>query len=210
VDWARLPELLAEIVARTGPWAPAVLFGASFLEHVFPPFPGDVLVVLGAWYAVHGELGWPAVFLAVTAGAVAGAALDWAIGHLLGPRLEARAATAGPLTAERLARFELAYRRWGPALLVANRFLPGGRALIFLAAGAARVPLWKVVVYGGISAALWNAGLLTAGALLAENADELVALFATYTRVAWAVVAVVALAIACRLLWRRRPRGAAQ
>ena len=30
--------------AHTGPYAPAVLLGASFLEYVFPPFPGDVLV----------------------------------------------------------------------------------------------------------------------------------------------------------------------
>ena len=42
----------------------------SLVEYVFPPFPGDTLVVLGAWYAVNGKISWPLAFAAVTAGAV--------------------------------------------------------------------------------------------------------------------------------------------
>ena len=86
--------------------------------------------------------------------------------------------------------------------MIVNRFLPGVRAFFFLAAGAAGIPLWKVLLYGGISAALWNVLLLGAGALLARNEMELVALFARYDTVAWIVV-LAACAIAI-LVWRRR------
>ena len=206
---------LAEFIAHTGAYAPAVLLLASFIEHVFPPFPGDVLVLFGAWYAVHGELSWPLTLLSVTAGAVIGAGVDWRIGRWVGARLEQRVETqtffGGRLTPESLAAFEERYRRYGPLLLVANRFLPGFRAFIFIAAGASRVPLRDVLVFGGISAALWNAGLLAAGALLAHNLTELIGLLERYTRGVATVLVLLVLAFLVRkavLGVARRRRGA--
>ncbi|HEX9289532.1 MAG TPA: VTT domain-containing protein [Anaeromyxobacteraceae bacterium] len=200
----RLTTLLEGVVARTGPFAPAVLFGATFVEYVFPPFPGDTIVLLGAWYVVQGELSWPAAFTAVTAGAVAGAWVDWRVGSALALAVEGRGALRGPLDSARLARFEAAYRRWGGLLLVANRFLPGIRAFLFVAAGATRIPLRKVLLLGGISAAAWNAVLLGTGALVARNATELAELLARYTHVVWMAMGLAAAVLAARALARRR------
>jgi membrane-associated protein len=202
----RVVQVLEQVVARTGGAAPAVLFGASFVEHVFPPFPGDTVVLLGAWYAARGELSWPAAFAAVTGGAVTGAWLDWRVGRALGPKVEARARSGGLLDAARIARFQESYRRWGGWLLLANRFLPGVRAFLFVAAGAARVPAWKALLLGGLSAALWNAALLAAGAVLARNVGELSAVLDRYTHAVWAALAVLAALLVLGALLRRRGR----
>jgi membrane-associated protein len=203
---ARIADALARAIASTGEVAPVVLFFASFVEHVFPPFPGDLLVVLGAWYAVHGLLSWPATLVSVTAGAVAGAWLDYRIGAAVGCRLERRAARKGGLTEARLARFEASYRRFGAWLLLANRFLPGVRAFLFMAAGASGIPLRRVLLLGGVSAVLWNSALLAAGGLLAENLEELVALFERYTRAATIGLLACAAAAGLWLLLRRGGR----
>jgi membrane protein DedA with SNARE-associated domain len=203
----RFAQTLSEALARTGGYAPLVLFFGSFVEYVFPPFPGDTLVLLGAWYAVNGALSWPLAFLAVTAGALAGAYVDWRAGVALGRRLDRSAHRKGGLTEERLMRFEAGYRRWGAWLLVANRFLPGVRAFFFLAAGACGIPLARVLLFGGISAALWNTLLLAAGGLLVGNLDDLVRLAARYTNVAWIGMAAVAALIAARALLKRRLGG---
>jgi membrane protein DedA with SNARE-associated domain len=200
----RLAEALTAAVVRTGSWAPAILFFASLVEYVFPPFPGDALVVLGAWYAHAGVLSWPVTFLAVTAGAIAGAWVDYRVGVSLGRRLDERLSRKAPLSEDRLLRFEASYRRWGGWLLVANRFFPGVRAFFFVAAGASGIPVRKVLLLGGLSAALWNALLLAAGAVLARNAAELVMIFDRYTRIAWTAVVVVAAALAALAVWRRR------
>jgi membrane-associated protein len=202
VDARRLAELLAELLHRTGPAAPLLLFLAAFIEYVFPPFPGDLLVVLGAWYATHGELSWPVTFVAVTLGAVLGAAVDWRVGRWLGARIGERAA-AGRLDRERVLRFEAAYRRWGGLLLVANRFLPGVRAFFFVAAGASGIPLWEVLLFGGLSAALWNGLLLAAGAYAARNLEELVGLVERYNTAALALLGVAVL-VAALWWWRSR------
>jgi membrane-associated protein len=202
-SFSGLAQALADAVSRTGPAAPFILFAASLVEYVFPPFPGDLVVVLGAWYAVHGELSWPATFVSVTAGAVLGAWIDYRVGAALGRRLDRRLAARRPLSEERLLRFEASYRRWGALLLVANRFFPGVRAFFFLAAGASGIPLRRVLLYGGISAALWNAVLLGAGTLVAHNVEELVHLFEHYTRAAWIAVTGLALLALAGVLWRR-------
>jgi membrane protein DedA with SNARE-associated domain len=205
----RLAAAFADAVARTGSFAPAILFLATFVEYVVPPFPGDVLVVLGAWYAVQGQLSWPATFVCVTVGAIAGAWVDYRIGAALGRRLDRRAARRSPAAEQKLARFEASYRRWGGLILVANRFLPGIRAFVFYGAGAAGIPLRKVLVLGGISSALWNAALLAAGALLARNVEELISLVERTTRAGWIAVAAIAVAAALVALRRRRSAGAA-
>lgn len=204
----RIASELGELLGHTGPAAPAILVLASFIEHVFPPFPGDLLIVLGAWYAVQGVLSWPTTFAAVTCGALAGAALDHAVGRWLAPRLDRRAGR-GPLSAASLARFLDAYRRWGPWLLVLNRFLPGLRAFVFVAAGAAGIPLARVLLLGGLSAVLWNGLLLAAGALLVRSLPELTELFQTYSSAAWAVVAggIALLALGALVRWRRQAPG---
>jgi membrane-associated protein len=208
VDAQGLAAWLSDLLARTGPAAPLLLFFAAFVEYVFPPFPGDAMVVLGAWYATHGRLSWPVTFGAVTCGAMAGAAADYGIGRWLGARIDEQAA-AGKLDrerAERVQRFERIYRRYGGLFLVANRFLPGIRGFFFVAAGAARIPLWEVLLFGGISAALWNGLLLAAGSYAARNVDELLGLFARYNTVAAAALAAGGAIAAGVWWWRRRKR----
>jgi membrane protein DedA with SNARE-associated domain len=205
VDASRLYVLFSDVLARTGPAAPLLLFFAAFIEYLFPPFPGDALVVLGAWYATHGQLSWPVTFACVTAGAMAGAAVDWRIGRWLGARIDARAAT-GMLDRGKVERFEAAYRRWGPLFLIVNRFLPGIRAFFFLAAGAARIPLWEVLLFGGLSAAAWNALLLATGATVARNLGHLLSIFERYTAVAGSMVGLGILGALLLWAWRRRGR----
>jgi membrane protein DedA with SNARE-associated domain len=204
----QIAAALAEVVAHSGRFAPLVLFGASFIEYVFPPFPGDTIVLLGAWYAVQGTVSWPTALATVTAGAVAGAWVDWRVGRAIAPVLESRVAQRRPLDAARLAQFEAAYRRWGGLLLVVNRFLPGIRAFLFVAAGAARIPLGRVLLLGAISAALWNAVLLALGGLLVRNLPQMTDLVSRYTFAAWVVIAAALAAILGRALGRRRhPRA---
>ncbi len=202
-------DVLAQAVSRTGDVAPLILCFATLVEYVFPPFPGDLLVVLGAWYAVQGVLSWPATFVSVTVGALMGAWIDYRVGAALGRRLDRRLASdpGAFLSAARLARFEASYRRWGDLLILGNRFLPGIRAFLFLAAGASRIPLRRVMLLGGFSAAVWNALLLAAGALIARNVEELVFLFQRYTQIAWALLVLAAVVWLVAILLRRRVRA---
>ena len=83
------------------------------------------------------------------------------------------------------------FERHGALYLTINRFLPGIRAFFFVAAGMARLSIWRVAFWGGLSAILWNLLVIGAGYALGGNLERLQALFARYTTIAWVLIGLV-------------------
>jgi len=202
-----IEDLLDEFVALTGPRALWILFGAAMVEYVFPPFPGDTVTLLGAYYSVVGALPIPAVFAAVMAGSVVGSALDYLVGLRL--RDWTRSGTAPRwvlrwISLERLRRIEENWKRKGDLLILFNRFVPAIRGAFFVAAGMGGIGFRRVMILGAVSASLWNGLLLAVGYMVGANLERLEHFFHTYSTVAWIVLAGVALLLVLRKLRRRR------
>jgi membrane-associated protein len=188
------------------PWVTiAILFAAALIEYVFPPFPGDTVTLAGA--VLVAAYGFPLVpmFLAVLAGGLVGAAADYALGRYLagatGSRLAslpiARSAMGG------MERVAAAFARHGEAYIAVNRFLPGIRAFLFVAAGLARMRPVRVMLFAGLSSIAWNALVVAAGMAVGARLDALETLFRRYSLLAWSAIFVVAIVVAVRA-WRRR------
>jgi membrane protein DedA with SNARE-associated domain len=182
-----------------------VVFGlAAMIEYVVPPFPGDTITLLGGVYAVRGERSWWAVLLAVTLGSVLGMAADYWVGRAIAHRVDAREkATWMFIKIERIHSLQQRMRKRGAWLLIGNRFFPAFRATIFVAAGAARMPLSRVLGFGSISALAWNGGLLALGLLLGGNIERLEAWLRNYQTVALIALGVVLVAVAGRVIYKR-------
>ena len=170
----------------------AVLAGSSFFEYVFPPFPGDFVTVLGAVLVTGYGWSFPLVLGAVMLGSVLGTLAA----HQLGVVLARKKKKPHRMVESLVRRFE----RHGAAYMIVNRFLPGIRSLFFVAAGLAGIRRRSVILYGGISALLWNLGLMALGAAVGANLDRLEAIVEQYTAVAWGVVAVIVVVF----VWRSR------
>ncbi len=186
-------------------WA---MFAGSLFEYVFPPVPGDLWTAAGAILIARGQK-FITIFLAVNLGAAVGFTIDYAFGAWLSsPRRRFRA--WGPRW-ERLGsaldRIAKGFERHTELYLVVNRFLPGIRALFFVAAGFARVPLWKVLTFGIASSLAWNLILIGGGFAVGKNFDLLARWLDRYTWAAWAVVISAVLLVLARLFLRRRRQG---
>jgi membrane protein DedA with SNARE-associated domain len=190
-------------------WIATLLVAASsVLEHVFPPFPGDLGVTLGA--AVSFARAWPIapVFAAAVGGSVLGASLTWHFGRWL--EAHTRQPREQPLH-PRIARIhDEVMRASGPldrhgfALIAASRFVPAVRAFVVIAAGFRAMPLGRVLAASTLGAALWDAALFTLAAVVGRNLDALAHTLDTYNRVVLAVVGGVACVWLLRAWWRRR------
>ena len=98
-----------------------------------------------------------------------------------------------------LERFE----RHGVVYVAINRFLPGIRALFFVAAGMSGLPLKKVLLWGAVSAAAWNGLIIAVGFAVGKNWERLLEILKSYTLVAWTGVGGVVLGLVARWFARR-------
>lgn len=178
----------------------AFLFLSAGIEYVCPPFPGDTVTLAGAWFV--GRHGWslPLVFTVVTAGSVAGAALDFLFGRKLHAWREGKDRKADRALATILGGF----KRWGIWLIAVNRFLPGIRAFFFVAAGMAGFRLVPVLAMACVSAVLWNVLIFALGFYAAKEWDRMKGIIQSYEYVMWAVIVIGAAAILWRFLRHRR------
>ena len=98
------------------------------------------------------------------------------------------------------------YEQHGSMYLATNRFLPALRAFFFVGAGLSRMSAGAVVLYGGISALLWNALLMGAGYAVGNNWDALREIAERYTVATLILVVVVVVGVVARFLYdARRP-----
>lgn len=192
-----------------------VLFAAAAIEYIFPPFPGDTVTLAGAVLVTGWGFPVLAVIVPVVAGGLAGSAVDFGIGRMLA-RSMARKESPGPImrlgivrkALEGAGRASARFSRHGEAFIVVNRFLPGIRAFLFVAAGMAGMRFGRVMLFAAVSNILWNLLLLAAGMALGANLDRIESLFRSYGIVAWTIVGLVAAAWLVRrtLLKRRQAR----
>ena len=196
-----LIELADGWVRNLGPWGYVVLAAAALVEYIFPPFPGDSVVVLGGAWAWRNSQSWPWVFAAVTSGNVFGIVLQHRIGRALVQKTQGgkpgwivRKLKAWGLSEERIAAMQERVRKRSVAVLLVNRFLPSLRALVFMAAGASNLSLKKTLAWGVLGSLAWNAFILGIGAWVGGNAERMLKLFERYqTIAAWVLGVVIAL-----------------
>lgn len=197
-----------EYLSTLSPWLAIPLLGLSaMLEYVFPPFPGDSVTVAGAVLAQAGEWDYWWVFLALTAGSVLGSWLAFLFGRrgLTEERIN-RWTKAGDEKKAGFHRVLDGYKRFGPAFLVVNRFLPGIRAFFFVGAGIANMRTAPVLFYSSISAAAWNLMLMVLGWYIGSNLHYLEYVLSTYTTVMWGLLGLAALVFVVVYFRRRRAR----
>jgi membrane protein DedA with SNARE-associated domain len=149
-----------------------IFLAISYTENVFPPIPGDLLIVFGGYIAVENVVSFNALLWITTFGSVLGFMTIYYIGYRLGDEIRTRNPRLGFLKyfdRKYLDKAELWMYRWGQGVILANRFLAGTRSIISLTAGISRTKTTRTVISATVSALLWNLILLTVGWYIGEN-----------------------------------------
>ncbi len=123
-------------------------------DAILPLFPGESAVVAASVLAADGGLLLPLVWAAAVVGAIAGDTVAFLIGRGAGGRLLERLRRR-PGWAERLESAEDRIQRRGIVLIPAAQFIPGGRNVVMVAAGALGLPWRKFLPAEVLGATLW-------------------------------------------------------
>jgi len=160
-------DSLLELVGGSS-WAYAAIFAIVTVDAFFPLVPGETSVITGAILAANDQLSVLLVFAAAMAGALAGDNISYLLGDRFGPPVRRRL-----FKTEKAARkLEWARRQLqerGPVIIVAARFVPGGRTAATFSAGALEYRWRTFIVAAVVAAALWS-GFTTALGWFGGNA----------------------------------------
>ena len=163
INWFKDPESL---LVAMGPW---VLWGTMLIVLIesgvlFPVLPGESLLFTAG--LLHDRLGLhlPTLIIMVVVAAFIGAQIGYFLGAKWGRKLFKPDARV--LKTEHLEKAEHYFRDYGGRSLVIGRFIPFVRTFIPLAAGIARYPYSKFLLFNTLGALLWGAGFILVGSLL--------------------------------------------
>ncbi len=176
MNWLRnFGSIVAFLLSISAKYLFVIIFLASLIEYVFPPFPGDT-ITLGAAYisgAYHVDI--VITFIGCMLGSIAGAAFDYFVGsRLIG---------LWKIQPDKLESVKIHLKKKGLLLILFNRFFPGIRALILVAAGVIDFGFIKTIFAATLSAFLWNVLLFGMGWYIGKNQGLLLKLFRTYTTI---------------------------
>jgi membrane protein DedA with SNARE-associated domain len=131
-------------------------------------FAGQDVVLVGAKIP-HGLPAYAAMALAGTVGYLAGSLAGWGIGAAGGRPLLERHGAWFHLDAEKLARAEAWFDRWGDWAVLLGRVTPVVRSFISIPAGVFRAPLHRYLWLTLVGSAVWSFALAGVGWGLGES-----------------------------------------
>ncbi len=156
-DLPPLDELLRTLADGMGPWFYLLLFAVIFCETglvVTPFLPGDSL--LFGVGALSAAAGWnlPALLLLLTAAAVLGDAVNYAIGYRVGPKVFT-SETSRLLNKQHLLRAQAFYEKYGSKTIILARFVPIVRTFAPFVAGIGKMNYPRFALYNLVGAVAW-------------------------------------------------------
>ena len=167
-----------------------ILAFSAFIENIFPPYPGDLVILAGAYLAGTGEISCMPLFVFTVLGGLAGAMVLYFFGYTKG-RLFFTKYNRSYFKLENLKKIESWFQRWGNLILIISRFVAGVRSLIAITAGIGKVPAPRMTFFTLISFCLWYGMLIGGMYVVKSNWLELVRIIKSYNMLVVIVSAII-------------------
>jgi len=196
---------IIHLVTSLNYWGVAFLMA---LENVVLPIPSELIMPLAGFETVSGPMSLLGVIVAGTIGSVLGGLPLYYAGYALGEdRIERwveRYSKWGLLRGQDIKR--ATHRFAGKTFLevTLGQLLPGVRGVISIPAGVARMNVWLFLLANFIGTVVWCTVLAFAGRVLGANFPKIQQFLGP---AGWAILGLLALALAVWLIRRRRRRA---
>jgi membrane-associated protein len=143
-----------DLVANASGWAYGIVFLLAFLDAILPIVPSETAVITAGVVAASGDLSLPVIVAAAAGGAFLGDNTAYWIGRRFGGPVVDRFFSGGKAHRRiEWAQTQLSER--GGQLIVAARFIPGGRTAVTLSAGLLEFPWKRFIAFDVLASLVW-------------------------------------------------------
>ncbi|MCK5816721.1 MAG: DedA family protein [Candidatus Marinimicrobia bacterium] len=167
---------------------------AYFIENIFPPLPGDTMLVFTAYmfglYFGRNEFIWLYVFS--IAGAVAGFMMMVMLGHHFGRQFFVEKNFRFAKN-DFMLKTEAYMDKYGTLVILGNRIFFGLRPVIGLVSGMSKLKWYHTLTLVTISSMAFNAAFIFLGYILGENWELIESILKKYS--IFTIIALIALIV---------------
>jgi len=195
-----MTEILEQIHRMDPLWIYLIILVITFGENLFPPFPGDILLIFGGYLSGVGQVHWLILLLFAYAGSIVGFMALYVIGRAVDRHI-IQSHKLRWLPYASIDKVERWFLRHGAVIILINRFLLGVRSAIAIFSGMARVDGVVAFTYASVSVVTWNALMVFSGKWLGGNWQEVQLLLHHYRRALTILVIAAAAMLLARYLW---------
>lgn len=204
VELQEIQRLLDVLTSIPPIGAYGLIAAGSAIENIFPPFPSDTFVVLGAVLSDRGGLDPWTVLVVAWLSNFLGAMGVYAIARRHGPAFFREGWGRRLLRPHQFERVSEFYGRYGLWAIFFSRFLPVLRVVIPTFAGFAHLGVVRTAIPVATASLVWNTVLLYAGIFASRNVGRILGLIAHAN--AWLLVVAGVLIAAIATWWFRTRR----
>jgi len=166
-----LDKHLAVVASTWGMWIYVLLFLIIFIETglvAMPFLPGDSLLFVAGAIAAVGGMSLPALMALLSVAAIAGDAVNYAVGRWVGHKVFAWENSRW-FNKDAFNKTHAFYEEHGAITIVVGRFLPFIRTFTPFVAGVAQMTYPKFAFYNVIGGLIWVCGLTGIGFLVGNH-----------------------------------------
>ena len=196
-------DILNQISTFSPIWIYITLFLFAFIENVFPPSPSDLVIVIGGTLVGTGDLNFILSLIFATLGSITGFMLMFYIGSTVDKKV-IHSGRFRFIPINSIEKVEIWFRKYGYMVIVANRFMPGTRAVISFFAGISNLESKKTTLLCFISALVWNIIMLYLGFIFGDNVAKVDEYLTTYSNIVIVITILIILFFVVRFFFRKR------
>jgi len=196
-------SILTEISSFSPIWIYITLFLFAFIENVFPPSPSDLVVVVGGTLIATGAIHFIPTLILTSLGTVIG----FMVLFYIGSTVDKKVIHSGKfkfIPVDAIDKVEIWFKKYGYGIILANRFMPGTRAVISFFAGLSHLDVKRTIILSTISAFIWNALILYLGYIFGDNVELVDQYLTTYRNIVIGITLGVVLFFIIRFYFRKK------
>ena len=146
-----------------------LMFINSSLQALFPPYPGDTIIVLEGYIASLGVFSNFLIVFSTLAGTVICNVLLFLMCYKYGDKIISHMFFVKYFNVEKVNGLKRVFNKYGAPLIIFNRFVPGLAMITVIAAGIFRINKTKAIVSASIAGIVHNILLMSLGYTVGYN-----------------------------------------
>jgi membrane protein DedA with SNARE-associated domain len=149
-------------------WVFVMAFLATYIENIFPPWPGDSVIIFTGSLVALDVVGFFPLLMVATIGST----LGFGTMYYLGLKFDTTIIESGRfrwISTKSIRKVERWFATYGYWLIIINRFLAGTRAVIAFFAGMSKINFKISILLSFVSALLWNTIIIYLGKIGGDN-----------------------------------------